>query len=90
MIGTVQDVTERVAAEEELEARVRHSAAIVALSRSALAGGDLTELMQSAVDLVRETLEVHVAAISERLPDGTFVVPRVQWFRGQGGGHGRS
>jgi PAS domain S-box-containing protein len=69
-IGVVLDVTDRKQAVAELNARVRQQAAIAALGRQALAGGDLDGLLDETARAVRQTLEVEFCEILELAPDG--------------------
>ena len=83
-MGTVEDITERRRAEDELRSRARQQAAVAELGRRALAGEDLTALMDQAVALVAQTLKVEYATILELLPDGQVLLFRagVGWKGG--------
>jgi PAS domain S-box-containing protein len=64
------ELDERMRMETELRDRARQQAAVAELGQRALVGADLSVLMEEAVSLVAETLEVEYAKIQERLPDG--------------------
>jgi PAS domain S-box-containing protein len=66
----VEDVTERVAYEAELRARVKQQAAIAAVARSALGECDLGDLAREAVGQVGDTLDVDFVEIVELSQDG--------------------
>src|SRR3990172_8729636 len=82
--GIARDVTERKRAETELKARVCQQRAIAVLGQRALAGTDLSTLMNEAVSLVPQTLEVEYCKILELLPDGNAMLLRagVGWKEG--------
>jgi PAS domain S-box-containing protein len=63
--GISTDITDRKRAEEALQARARQQAAIAELGRRALAVGDLGQLMDEALILAAETLEVELAEVFE-------------------------
>lgn len=56
--------------ERELQARTRQQAAVAELGQRALAGADLTTLLDEAVALVARTIAVDLCALLELLPDG--------------------
>jgi len=62
--GVMLDVTERVEARRELEARAAQQAAVAEFSERALAGEGVFLLTEGAARLVRETLGVESAEIS--------------------------
>jgi PAS domain S-box-containing protein len=66
----IRDVTQRRQAEDALEARVQRQALVAELGRRALMGIDLGQLMDEAVELVRDQLAVEYCNILELLPDG--------------------
>ncbi len=80
-VGVSTDVTERVTARRELEARARQQAAIAALGQKALVEPLLSALMNEAVQALAGTLGVGYAAVLELVPDGsTFSMKaRVGW-----------
>ena len=70
--------------EELLKARVRQQAVVTELGHRALTGVDLSILMNAAVTLVAQTLEVEYCKILELLPDGNALLLRagVGWKKG--------
>jgi len=74
-VGTVSDITAHRQAEIALRNRICQHAAVAQLSQSALAGTDLTLLMDEAVMLVTYALDVEYCNILELLPGGgTFLL----------------
>jgi signal transduction histidine kinase len=69
----VEDVTERVAYESELRARVRQQVAVTSVARSALGGRDAGDLAREVVSHFRDTLDVDYVEILELSPDGRAV-----------------
>ncbi len=69
MIGSMQDIGERRAAQEALRLRLRQQAAVAELGQRALEGTDLAVLLEAAVQLVAATLEVEYAHVLELLPE---------------------
>ncbi len=84
MVSLAIEASERKRAEEELRARARQQAAVAELGRRAIAGTDLAALMNDAVGLLAQTLEVEYAKVLELLPDGTALRLRagVGWQEG--------
>jgi PAS domain S-box-containing protein len=80
----VRDLTERKRAEEEIETRTHQQALVVQLGLRALANDDLQSLMDDAVALVAETLEVEYCKIVEILPGDEELLLRagVGWKEG--------
>lgn len=78
------NVTERQQNEERLRARERQQAAIAELGLRALSGFDLSVLMNEAVALIANTLDVEYCSVLELLPDGQelLVVAGVGWQEG--------
>lgn len=64
-----QELTERKWADEELKRRVNQQAVVAELGQRVLAGVELSELMNEAVEKVGEVLEVDYCQIMELLPD---------------------
>jgi PAS domain S-box-containing protein len=83
-IGTAYDITERKQAEEALTARVRQQAAVAQLGQRALAGTDLSTLMDETVTTVAQTLDVDCCKLLELLPDRRALLLRagVGWKKG--------
>ena len=79
-----QDVSERRRAEEERERRARQQGVVAELGLRALASDDLQALMDEAVALVAQTLEVELAGVAEILPGGQETIFRagVGWREG--------
>jgi len=70
MSGVTIDITKRKQAEERLELYANRQALVAELSQSALAGTDLTTLMNSAVTLIAQSLKVEYCKVLELLPKG--------------------
>ena len=79
-----KEITERERTEELLKARVRQQAVVAELGQCALVATDLSILMNEAVALVAQTLEVEYCKILELLPDGNALLLRagVGWKEG--------
>ncbi|MBW4570058.1 MAG: PAS domain-containing protein [Tolypothrix carrinoi HA7290-LM1] len=84
MSGVTIDITKRKQAEESLELYANRQALVAELSQSALAGTNLTTLMNSAVTLIAQSLKVEYCKVLELLPDGKAVLLRagVGWQPG--------
>ncbi|MBW4609264.1 MAG: PAS domain-containing protein [Hassallia sp. WJT32-NPBG1] len=84
MSGVTIDITKRKQAEERLELYANRQALVAELSQSALAGTNLTTLMNSAVTLVAQSLKVEYCKVLELLPDGEALLLRagVGWQPG--------
>jgi PAS domain S-box-containing protein len=70
-VGVTVDISERVKAQHDLEARARQQAAIADLGQKALAEPRLTALMNEALQTLTRTLAVEYASVLELDPDGT-------------------
>jgi len=70
--------------EENLRARVNQQAVVAALGQKALAGADLSPLIEEAVALVAQGLEVEYCKVLELLPEGNALLLRagVGWHSG--------
>ena len=66
----VEDVTERVAYEAELRARVRQQAAVAAVARAALGGRDPADLAADVAGHVREATGADLVEVLSRSPEG--------------------
>ena len=79
-----RDVTERKQAEEDLRARARQQALVAKLGQYALAGTDLSALMDEAATVVSQSLGVEYSKVLELLPDrDTFLLRAgVGWKEG--------
>jgi PAS domain S-box-containing protein len=79
-----RDITERKRAEKEVETRAHQQAIIAELGLRALADDDLQAVMDAAVALVAQTLQVQYTKIVERLPGGEELLMRagVGWKEG--------
>ena len=64
-----KEVTRRTKVEKEIEAHARQEAAIAELGQNALGNADPSTLLQEAVALVGETLDVNCVKILKLLPD---------------------
>lgn len=84
----IRDVTEKLRAQAELEARVRQQAAVALLGLRALSGTSAADLMTAAVDSVAEMLAADYVKVLELLPGGTAlrVAAGRGWRRGVVGG----
>ncbi len=78
------EITERNRVEAELKTRARQQAAVAELGQQALAGHQLNHLMNQAVTLVAQILEVEYCQVLELLPDEQAVLLRagVGWKEG--------
>ncbi|HEY9675240.1 MAG TPA: PAS domain S-box protein [Waterburya sp.] len=70
------EITERKRVEAELKTRARQQAAVAELGQQALAGHQLKHLMNQAVALVAQILEVDYCKVLELLPDEQAVLLR--------------
>ncbi|WP_414590431.1 PAS domain-containing protein [Anabaena sp. CCY 9614] len=76
MSGVEIDITKRKQAESALEIRASQQAVVAELSQKALAGLDLTTLMNLCVTLVAQCLKVEYCKILELLPDSEALLLR--------------
>lgn len=74
MCGVDMDITKRKQGEEALEIHANQQAIVAELSQMALAGTDLTTLMNSAVTLVAQCLKVESCKVLELLLDGNTLL----------------
>lgn len=86
-IGIFCDRSEQERLEDELKTRTLQQAAVVELGQRALAGGELSELMDRAVSVLTRTLDVEFARVLELAPDGRGFIVRagVGWEQAPGG-----
>ena len=79
-----RDITDRKRTEKEIETRTHQQAVVAELGRQALAETDLQALMNEAVSLVAQTLDVEYCKIVEVLPEGDELLLRagVGWDEG--------
>src|SRR5215207_7610141 len=79
-----RDITDRKRTEKEIERRTHQQAVVAELGRQALAETDLLALMDQAVSLVAQTLDVEYCKILELLPEGDELLLRagVGWEEG--------
>jgi PAS domain S-box-containing protein len=84
MSGVTIDITKRKQGEERLELYATRQALVAELSQSALAGTDLTTLMNSAVTLIAQSLKIEYCKVLELLPNGEALLLRagVGWQPG--------
>lgn len=82
--GVMQDITERKRAQDALDIRLGQQAAVAQLGRSALEGTDVPRLMDEAVALTAQGLDVEYSKALELLPDGKALLLRagVGWREG--------
>ncbi|MFN6470657.1 MAG: PAS domain-containing protein [Nostoc sp. SerVER01] len=78
------DITKRKQAEEALELHANQQAMVAELSQIALAGTDLTTLMNLCVSIVAQCLKVEYCKVLELLPNGSALLLRagVGWQPG--------
>ncbi len=78
------EIGERERAEEKPRVRERQQAAVALLGQQALGGIDPSALMDKAVSLLAEALDVEYAKVLELLPDGKALLLRagVGWKKG--------
>jgi len=69
-LGTSVDVTERKRAEQELAGRLRQQAIVAELGQYALATPNLQVIIEKAVNLLADSLDVEYTKVLELLPDG--------------------
>jgi len=71
------EIAERTRAQESLAARAHQQAAVADVGQRALAGTDLSRLMDEAAALVSRTLDIEYCSVLELLPDGHALLLRV-------------
>jgi PAS domain S-box-containing protein len=76
MCGVDIDITKRKQTEKTLEIHANQQALVAEISQVALAGTDLTSLMQQAVTFVAQVLEVEYCKAWELLPDNNTLLLR--------------
>ncbi|MGE5443614.1 MAG: PAS domain S-box protein, partial [Ignavibacteriales bacterium] len=83
-VFSLTNITERKQAEEKLNTHARWQAVVAELGLRALAGADLSTLMNEAVSLVSQTLNVEYCKVLELLPDGNalLLLAGVGWKEG--------
>jgi PAS domain S-box-containing protein len=84
MIGYSKDITAQVRAQDQLKARAQQQAVVVQLGQRALAGVELSDLMDEAVSMITNTLGVEFCKILELSEDGESLLLRagVGWRDG--------
>jgi diguanylate cyclase (GGDEF)-like protein/PAS domain S-box-containing protein len=75
--GVMSDITEQKAAEAELERRAAQQAAVARLGEHALEGASPSDLMQEALSVAVQLLELEIGAVIEHLPARQAFVFRV-------------
>ena len=80
----LQDITERIQREKELNARIRQQTVTAELGKRALRSESLDALFDDAVELVAETLDADYCKVLDLLPDGEELLLRsgVGWREG--------
>jgi PAS domain S-box-containing protein len=93
--AVIMEITERKQAEDMAAARARQQADVADLGLLALAGAEVSALMQEAAVRIADTLAVDFVEVLELLPDGRLLLcDGVGWREGQvgsvtlSGGHG--
>lgn len=74
--GVMSDISERKAAEAELERRAAQQSAVARLGEHALEGATTAELMHEAVSSAAEGLNIEIAGVFELLEDEEVLVLR--------------
>jgi diguanylate cyclase (GGDEF)-like protein/PAS domain S-box-containing protein len=69
LVGVFQDLTERKAVERTLEQRAAEQAAVAALGELALEGGPLNALLDHAMEVIAEVLDIEFADVLELTGD---------------------
>ena len=69
-LTVIEDVSERVAFEDELRSRARQQAALAAVARRALAGGEMADVAREAAGHIRDILGANFTEVLELLSDG--------------------
>jgi PAS domain S-box-containing protein len=84
VVSIFHDITERIQSERQLRMRATQQTAVAALGQRALAGVDVDALLQDAVAMLAETLDIELAKVLELLPAGDALVVRagVGWNDG--------
>ena len=84
MLAVQRDITERKAAEEELRSHACASAVIAQLGQRALSGTSLDKLMDEAITIVAQTLDVKYCMVLELMAGGNafFLRAGVGWQEG--------
>gem|GEM_PF-1655961 len=72
----IRDITERKWAEAELKTRAQQQAAVAELGQNVLAGLEIATLLNQAVKLIAEGLEIEYCQILELLPDADQLLLR--------------
>ena len=82
--GLSRDITERKLANEALASYARQQEAVSQLGQRGLAGAEVVELFEQAVQLVARTLDVELCAIFELQPSGDILrlIAGVGWNDG--------
>ena len=82
--GTVQDVTERKRAESEIKLLARLQSVVAELGQRALRSSQAGDVLDEAVALVAQNLDVEYCKVLELLPDGKALLLRsgVGWKEG--------
>jgi hypothetical protein len=85
--GTVQDVTERKRAESEIKLLARLQSVVAELGQRALRSSKTSDVLDEAVALVAQNLDVEYCKVLELLPDGKALLLRsgVGWKEGSVG-----
>ncbi|AFZ23187.1 PAS domain S-box [Cylindrospermum stagnale PCC 7417] len=78
MCGVDMDITKRKQAEAALEVHANQQAIVAELSQMALAGTDMTTLMNSGVTFVAQCLKIESCKILELLSDGDTLLLRAE------------
>lgn len=75
-LAVTRDITDRKQVEKNLRSRVHQQAAVAKLGQLALADTDLNTLLDEAVFLIAQCLEVEYCKVLELLPDGQAMLLR--------------
>ncbi len=67
--GVMSDITEQKQAETELQRRAAQQAAVARLGEHALEGASVSDLMQEAITVAAQLLDLEIAAVIELVPE---------------------
>jgi len=84
LYGTLEDITERKHAEDELRTRARQQASVAELGESALGVRSIEELLELAVEKLASTLGIEFSYVAKRLSasDDLKVLAGIGWRTG--------
>ena len=68
-IGIIRNITNRKLAEDEIKIRIEQQAAVADFGQFALAGNNISKLMNRAIEVLADTLKIEFCELLELLPD---------------------